>query len=88
MNEYTLKMNMSVENMQKIFGMQDVYIKKLERDFGVTIVDRNGEVVISGPETMVRKAASVLEQNSIVFERGFDTEAHSVDYAFTMRMVE
>ncbi len=88
MNEYTLKMNMSVENMQKIFGMQDVYIKKLERDFGVTIVDRNGEVVISGPETMVRKAASVLEQLSIVSERGNDIEEQSVDYAITMGMEE
>ena len=84
MNEYTLKMNMSVENMQKIFGMQDVNIKKLERDFGVTIVDRNGEVVISGTETMVRKAASVLEQLSIVSERGNDIEEQSVDYAITM----
>lgn len=88
MNEYTLKMNMSVENMQKIFGMQDVYIKKLERDFGVTIVDRNGEVVISGPETMVRKAASILEQLSIVSERGNDIEEQSVDYAITMGMEE
>lgn len=88
MNEYTLKMNMSVENMQKIFGMQDVYIKKLERDFGVTIVDRNGEVVISGTETMVRKAASVLEQLSIVSERGNDIEEQSVDYAITMGMEE
>lgn len=88
MNEYTLKMNMSVENMQKIFGMQDVYIKKLERDFGVTIVDRNGEVLISGTETMVRKAASVLEQLSIVSERGNDIEEQSVDYAITMGMEE
>lgn len=88
MNEYTLKMNMSVENMQKIFGMQDVNIKKLERDFGVTIVDRNGEVVISGTETMVRKAASVLEQLSIVSERGNDIEEQSVDYAITMGMEE
>ena len=88
MNEYTLKMNMSVENMQKIFGMQDVYIKKLERDFGVTIVDRNGEVVISGTETMVRKAASVLEQLSIVSERGNDIEEQIVDYAITMGMEE
>lgn len=79
---------MSVENMQKIFGMQDVYIKKLERDFGVTIVDRNGEVVISGTETMVRKAASVLEQLSIVSERGNDIEEQSVDYAITMGMEE
>ena len=87
-NEFSLKLDMSSEHMQKIFGMQDAYVKKLERDFGVTIVDRNGGVTVSGSEAMVRKAAGVLKQLTIISERGNEIEEQSVDYAITMGMEE
>ena len=41
MNDFSIKLALPAEHMQKIFGMQDAYVKKLERDFGVVIVDRN-----------------------------------------------
>lgn len=88
MNEFSIKMDMPSEHMQKIFGMQDAYVKKLERDFGVAIVDRNGGVTISGQEEMVKRAASVLEQLAIISSRGNEIEEQSVDYAITMGMEE
>ncbi len=88
MSDFSVRISLPAEHMQKIFGMQDAYVKKLERDFGVAIVDRNGEVTISGEEGMVRKAASVLEQLSIISERGNEIEEQSVDYAITMGMEE
>ena len=84
MNDFSIKLALPAEHMQKIFGMQDAYVKKLERDFGVVIVDRNGEVIVSGEESMVRKAASVMEQLSIISQRGNEIEEQSVDYAITM----
>ena len=42
MSVTAIRLEMDTEQMQKIFGMQDAYIKKLEQDFQVTIVDRNG----------------------------------------------
>ncbi len=86
--EFTVRLDLPAEHMQKIFGMQDAYVKKLERDFGVTIVDRNGGVTISGAENMARRAASVLEQLSIISGRGNEIEEQSVDYAITMGMEE
>ena len=88
MKEFSIRLALPAEHMQKIFGMQDAYVKKLERDFGVVIVDRNGEVKISGEEDMVRKAAAVLEQLNIISERGNEIEEQSVDYAITMGMEE
>ncbi len=88
MSDFSVRISLPAEHMQKIFGMQDAYVKKLERDFGVAIVDRNGEVTIYGEEGMVRKAASVLEQLSIISERGNEIEEQSVDYAITMGMEE
>jgi len=79
---------MPAEHMRKIFGMQDAYVKKLERDFGVAVVDRNGGVTITGEEDMVKKAAAVLRQLTILSGRGNEIEEQSVDYAITMGMEE
>ena len=68
--------------------MQDAYIKKLERDFGVVIVDRNGSVTITGQEDMVKRAESVLKQLTVLSGRGNEIEEQSVDYAITMEMEE
>lgn len=86
MSEFSLRLDMPVEHMRKIFGMQDAYVKKLERDFGVSIVDRNGGISISGREDRVRRAESVLRQLSIISERGNEIEEQSVDYAITLGM--
>ena len=43
---FTMRLDMSSEQMQKIFGMQDAYVKKLERDFDVNIINRNGSVTV------------------------------------------
>ncbi len=86
MSEVSIKLDMPTEHMQKIFGMQDAYVKKLERDFGVIIVDRNGGITITGKEEMVRKAESVLKQLIVISDRGNEIEEQSVDYAITMGM--
>ncbi|MCR2048980.1 PhoH family protein [Acetatifactor muris] len=88
MSDFSLKLHMPVEHMQKIFGMQDAYLKKLERDFDVSIVDRNGGIVISGDEDRVKKAEGVLRQLSIISQRGNEIEEQSVDYAITLGMEE
>lgn len=86
--ECSIRLDMPAEHMRKIFGMQDAYVKKLERDFGVAIVDRNGGVTITGREDMVKKAAGVMQQLTILSGRGNEIEEQSVDYAITMGMEE
>ncbi len=86
MNDFTVKLDLPAEHMRKIFGMNDAYVKKLERDFDVTIVDRNGGVAITGDEGMVKKAEGVLKQLAILSGRGNEIEEQSVDYAITLGM--
>lgn len=86
MEQYSEKIELSAENMQKIFGMQDAYVRKLEQDFQVMIIDRNGSVTVSGEEKHVHKAVSVLRQLAVLSERGNVIEEQSVDYAITMGM--
>ena len=84
MSEISIKIDMPAEHMQKIFGMQDAYVKKMESDFGVIIVDRNGNVVITGEEENVKKASRVLKQLTVISERGNEIEEQSVDYAIEL----
>lgn len=80
----SLNLDMPVEHMRQIFGMQDAYLKKVERDFEVAVVDRNGHVVITGEQENVKRAAGVLSQLEILSGRGNEIEEQSVDYAITL----
>ena len=86
MSEITRRMDMPAEHMRKIFGMQDAYLKKLEKDFQVVIVDRNGSVSITGEQENVDRAQGVLNQLAILSERGNEIEEQNVDYAITLGM--
>ena len=88
MSDVSIKIEMSSEHMQNIFGMQDAYVKKLERDFAVTVVNRNGQVIVTGQEQSAKRAAAVLEQLTILSDRGNEIEEQSVDYAIAMGMEE
>ncbi len=80
----TYSMDIPTEHMSKIFGQNDVYIKKLEKDFNVAIVDRNGAIKITGEETGVKKCTGILAQLIEVSKKGSEIEEQKVDYAITL----
>ncbi|MBE5868140.1 MAG: PhoH family protein [Lachnospiraceae bacterium] len=84
MSEITYSMEMSMEHMQKIFGHHDSYIRKLEQDLQVGIVDRNGSVKVTGEEKNVKKAIGILSQLTEISKRGNEIEEQSMDYAITL----
>ena len=86
MDDFTVRLDLPAQHMQKIFGAQDAYVKKLERDFGVSVVNRNGSITIAGEEDMVRRAEGVLRQLAVLSDRGNEIEEQSVDYAITLGM--
>lgn len=84
MSEMTYTMELPTEHMQKIFGQNDLYVRKLESDFSVTIVDRNGAVKVTGEEADVKRCVRVLAQLFEVSKRGNEIEEQKVDYAITL----
>ncbi len=84
----TYTMEMPAEHMQKIFGQNDLYVKKLETDFHVTIVDRNGAVKVTGEEADVIMCIRFLAELFVVSRRGCDIEEQKVDYAITLGQEE
>lgn len=88
MSATTDTMDLSAEHMQNIFGQNDRYIRKLEQDFDVAIVNRNGSVRVSGEENNVKRCMHILSQLTELSQRGDEIEEQKVDYAITLEKEE
>lgn len=88
MEEVFESVKVPAEDQQNVFGQFDSHIKKLERQFQVSIVDRDGEIRISGSRTLARKAKAVLMELTELSKRGNIIQEQNVDYAITMSMEE
>ena len=84
MGELTVSIDVPVEHMQNIFGSHDSYIRKIEDDLNVVIVDRDGAVKISGEKEAVMKASHVVRELLVLSERGNVLEEQNVNYAIEM----
>ena len=76
------------KEQQNVFGQFDSHIKKLERHLKVSIVDRNGEIRISGSAPLVKKAKAVIQELTELSMRGNIIQEQNVDYAITMSIEE
>ena len=88
MGEISEVVSVPAKDQMNVFGQFDSNIKKLEQQLQVSISDRNGEVRISGSETLVRQAKAVLAYLTELSMRGNVIQEQSVDYAITMSMEE
>ncbi|MBD5525240.1 MAG: PhoH family protein [Lachnospiraceae bacterium] len=84
MGEFTISIDASVEHMRNLFGERDAYIRKIEDDLDVVIVDRDGAVKISGDREAVMKASHVVRELLALSERGNALEEQNVNYAIEM----
>jgi phosphate starvation-inducible PhoH-like protein len=86
MGDTSKEVLLPAEHIQNIFGQFDSHIRKLERQFHVSITDRNGKVTVNGSEQAVSRAVSVLHELVGLSERGNIIQEQNVDYAITMSM--
>lgn len=80
-------MDVPSNHILNVFGYNDLYVKKIERSFGVTVVNRDG-INISGDEAGVRRASAVLNRLFEQSLKGNEIEESGVDYAIAMSMEE
>ena len=88
MGEISEVVSVPAKDQMNVFGQFDSNIKKLEQQLQVSISDRNGEVRISGSETLVRQAKAVLAYLTELSMRGNVIQEQNVDYAIAMSMEE
>lgn len=84
MSEITKTLEIDVEDMRNIFGECDQYIKKIERELHVIIIDRDGQIKIKGEEKQVERAFSLLDEFVKMSKQGAAIEEQSVNYAVEM----
>ena len=89
MSEITeITLTLTAEDQRNIFGGNDSYIKKIENNLAVEIIDRNGEVHIIGEKQGAQKASSILRELVQLSRRGTMIEEQSVDYAISLKQDE
>ncbi len=88
MADFSQEIHAAAIHMQNVFGQFDKNIKKLERQFGVSIIDRDGTIRVSGKQAMVKRACIVINELLELSSRGNMIEEQNVDYAIAMSMEE
>lgn len=75
-----------MEHLQNLFGLYDGHIRKIEHDFHVEIVNRDGQLKILGEEPELGRAWQVMQQLIELSKRGNVIQEQNVDYAIAMGM--
>ncbi len=77
-----------MDHERNVSGQFDEYLKKIERTLHVTMVSRDGELKIIGPEDEVHRARSVFNNLLELSRRGSAITAQNVDYALALSFSE
>lgn len=77
-------MDISAQDQQELFGMQDQYIRSIENEYHVNIVSRNGNVKIQGNQEDVERTMRVISQLLEVSHKGTPIEEQNVHYAIEL----
>lgn len=88
MEDVSKTVQVPAAHIQNLFGQFDRHIRKLEQQLQVSIVDREGEIRISGEQTKVERAGRIMKELVELSERGNIIQEQNVDYAITMSMEE
>ncbi len=76
------------EHIANVFGQFDVYMKKIERAFGITVVLREDSLKLLGKDADVHKASRVFKQLFELSKRGNRITEQNVDYAISLTFEE
>ena len=79
-----LMIEIPAEYEANVFGQFDVYVKKLERTFHVTLISRDGATKIVGERAAAEKVRRILNQLVELARRGNTITEQNVDYAISL----
>ena len=79
-----LNIDIPAEHEKNVFGQFDVFAKKIERTFHVTLISRDGIIKILGEQSLAQKAYRVLIQLTELSRRGNTITEQNVNYAISL----
>lgn len=77
-------LDIETEHAKNISGTFDAYIKKLERTFNVSILERSEGIKITGSDMDVMNVSDILNELYELSKRGNEITEQNVDYAIAM----
>lgn len=86
MSEQVLEI--STEYERNVCGDLDAYLKKIERAFGVSIIERDGNLKVIGEDLPVRRASAVFSSLTELAKRGNEITEQNVDYSIALSFEE
>ena len=88
MSEDTFEKSITIEpkHAGNVFGELDCHAKRIERSFGVTIVERNGSVKVMGEKAAVENAVLVLKELTEISRKGNEINEQKVAYCIAMAL--
>ena len=88
MAEKEVILDIPLEHEMNILGDMDKYLRKLQRQFSVNIIDRDGLLKIIGEEENAEKTKEVLLSLLKLSEKGNRISEQNVDYAISLTIKE
>ena len=79
-----LNIDIPAEHEKNVYGQFDVFAKKIERTFHVTLILRDGMIKILGEQSLAQKAYRVLSQLTELSRRGNTITEQNVNYAISL----
>ena len=84
MDIVTIEMEIPAEEQRNLFGMQDHYIKSIESEYQVDIINRGGTVKIKGEESKVHRVENIINQLLSLAQNATEIEERNVNYAISL----
>ncbi len=84
MSGFLVKMTVPAEHMRNVFGEYDSYIRKIEDELSVTIVNRDEGLRITGEQKQVKQAERVIRNLVTLSEHGNAIQEQNVNYTLEM----
>ncbi len=79
-------LSIAPEHAANVFGAFDAYLKKIEKTFSVTVINRDSNIKVMGAKNSVDAAVNVLNELLDLSLRGNDITEQMVDYAIAEQM--
>ena len=76
--------NVPADNLQEVFGAFDNYVKIIEKNLGVTVIERGNEVKIIGDESSTNKAKRVINELVSLSKMGSPITEQNVNYCLSL----
>lgn len=75
-----------IEHAQNIFGMFDKYVKKIEKTFSVSLINRDDLLKVIGKEENVSLAINAIDELLELSKRGNEITEQQVNYVLAMQI--